>query len=53
MKHNTHIGDEIMIETLEKKGRLGEKVPGGPDFTDSDWKVGTAALLEKNSESKM
>jgi hypothetical protein len=53
MKHNTHIGDETMIETLEKKGRLGEKVHGGPDFTEPDWKAGTAALLAKTSESKM
>jgi hypothetical protein len=53
MKHNTHIGDETMIETLEKKGKLGEKVPGGPDFTDSVSKVGTAALVAKTSESKM
>lgn len=35
-KHNTHYGDEIMITNLEKMGRLGEKVPGGPDLTDQD-----------------
>ena len=27
-----------MIENLEKMGRLGEKVPGGPDLTDADLK---------------
>jgi hypothetical protein len=42
-----------MIEDLEKKGKLGEKVPGGPDFTESVSKVGTAGLLAKTSESKM
>ena len=42
-----------MIETLERDGKLGEKVPGGPDFTEPISKVGRAALLAKTSESKM
>ena len=42
-----------MIENLEKMGKLGEKVPGGPDFTDSDLKEARAAQLVKVSESKM
>lgn len=28
-----------MITNLEKMGRLGEKVPGGPDLTDQDLKL--------------
>ena len=39
LKHNTHHGDEKMIENLYKMGRLGEKVPGGPDLTESDLKT--------------
>ncbi|TAQ89709.1 hypothetical protein B7494_g1978 [Chlorociboria aeruginascens] len=37
-EHNTHIGDEAVIENLYKMHRLGEKVPGGPDLTDGDIK---------------
>lgn len=35
-KFNTHYGDEDVITNLERMGRLGEKIPGGPDLTDSD-----------------
>jgi len=42
-----------MIETLERDGKLGEKVPGGPDFTGPISKVATAALVAKASGSKM
>ena len=38
MQHNTHFGDEELIENLEKGGKLGEKVPGGPDLTNNDIK---------------
>ena len=52
MKHNSHIGDEPMIETLWKMGRLEEKVPGGPDLTDSDLKT-TRASAAKPAAAKM
>jgi hypothetical protein len=42
-KHNLHIGDESMIKNLHRMGRLGEKVPGGPDLTDADLKIARAA----------
>jgi len=38
LKHNTHFGDEPMIENLYNMNRLGEKIPGGPDLTDADIK---------------
>ncbi len=47
MKYNTHLGDEFMIENLEKMGRLGEKVPGGPDLTESDLKTARAGETSK------
>lgn len=37
-EHNEHLGDETMIENLERNGRLKEKLPGGPDLTDADLK---------------
>ncbi|KAH8603089.1 NUDIX hydrolase domain-like protein [Bisporella sp. PMI_857] len=33
-EHNSHYGDEAIIEVLQKAGRLGEKIPGGPDLTE-------------------
>ena len=53
MQHNDHIGDEHMIENLEKMGKLGEKIPGGPDLTESDLKTAKAAETSKFSASKM
>lgn len=52
LKHNTHHGDEKMIENLYKMGRLGEKVPGGPDLTESDLKTARAGAVPKDA-SKM
>jgi hypothetical protein len=49
MKHNIHHGDEKMIENLYKMGRLGEKVPGGPDLTDSDLKAARAGTVPKDA----
>ncbi|KAH9221557.1 NUDIX hydrolase domain-like protein [Leptodontidium sp. 2 PMI_412] len=49
-EHNTHFGDEPMIENLYKMNRLGEKIPGGPDLTDADIKTArdaTAAGVAK------
>lgn len=37
-QHNTQFGDEELIENLERQGKLGEKVPGGPDLTNNDIK---------------
>ncbi|KAK0119063.1 hypothetical protein ONS95_007925 [Cadophora gregata] len=37
-EHNTHFGDEPMIDNLYNMNRLGEKIPGGPDLTDADIK---------------
>lgn len=42
-----------MIENLEKMGKLGEKVPGGPDLTESDLKTAKAAERAKYSPSKI
>ena len=42
-----------MIENLQKKGRLGEKVPGGPDLTDADLKTARAALTATSSGAKI
>jgi len=44
-EHNSHFGDERMIEMLEKLGRLGEKVPGGPDVAGVDVKERAAATV--------
>jgi coenzyme A diphosphatase NUDT7 len=52
MKHNDHHGDEKMIENLYKMGRLGEKVPGGSDLTESDLKTARAGTVPKDA-SKM
>jgi coenzyme A diphosphatase NUDT7 len=41
-----------MIENLQKMGKLEEKVPGGPDLTDTDIKTAKIAAL-KASDSKM
>jgi coenzyme A diphosphatase NUDT7 len=49
MKHNTHHGDEKTIENLYKMGRLGEKVPGGPDLTDSDLKTAREGTISKDT----
>ena len=35
-----------MIENLQQKGKLGEKVPGGPDLTDSDIKDAKIASIK-------
>ena len=35
-----------MIENLEKMGRLGEKIPGGPDLTDADVKSASVAAAK-------
>ena len=53
MEHNDHHGDEAMIENLEKMGKLGPKVPGGPDLTESDLRTAKAAETAKHSASKM
>lgn len=42
-----------MIENLERMGKLGEKVPGGPDLTESDLKTAKAVETAKVSVSKM
>jgi len=52
LKHNIHHGDEKMIENLYKMGRLGEKVSGGPDLTESDLKTARIGTVPKDA-SKM
>jgi hypothetical protein len=42
-----------MIENLEKMGKLGPKVPGGPDLTESDLRTARAAETAKHNASKM
>jgi hypothetical protein len=44
-----------MIGTLYNMGRLEEKVPGGPDLTDSDMKAAHAARAKsvKTTAPKM
>ena len=49
VKHNTHHGDEQMIENLHNMGRLGEKVPGGPDLTDVDLKTARVGTVQKDT----
>lgn len=49
IQHNGHIGDEGMIENLEKMGKLGEKVPGGPDLTESDIKTAKIAAAKASA----
>jgi hypothetical protein len=49
MQHNIHYGDEKMIENLYKMGRLGEKVPGGPDLTDADLKTAREGTVPKDT----
>ena len=41
-----------MIETLQRMGKLEEKVPGGPDLTDSDMKIAKDATLN-SAEAKI
>lgn len=52
-EHNTHIGDETLIENLQRMGRLREKVPGGPDLTDADMLFARAEALKANSTAKI
>jgi hypothetical protein len=33
-QHNAHFGDEALIESLQKLGRLEEKVSGQKDLSD-------------------
>ncbi|RDW74020.1 hypothetical protein BP5796_07462 [Coleophoma crateriformis] len=52
---NTHLGDERMIENLEKMGQMKEKKLGGPDLSRTDLEEAskkTAAELRK-SDAKM
>jgi len=49
---NDHLGDEALIEHLDKMGRLGEKVPGGPDLTDTDIRRAKVAVA-KGSAAKI
>ncbi|KAI9053479.1 hypothetical protein LZ554_002435 [Drepanopeziza brunnea f. sp. 'monogermtubi'] len=42
--HNTHFGDEAMIEKLYKMNRFGEKVPGG--LTDADIQAARARVAQ-------
>lgn len=42
-----------MIENLQAMGKLGEKVPGGPDLTETDLKTAKAAETAKHAASKM
>lgn len=42
-----------MIETLYNMGKLGEKVPGGPDLTDGDMKAAHAARAKATTSPKM
>lgn len=37
-QHNAHIGDEALIESLQKLRRLEEKVPGQKDLSDVEIK---------------
>jgi hypothetical protein len=53
LKHNDHIGDEALIENLQKMGRLGEKVPGGPDLTDTDFKTAKIAAAKAAGYAKI
>ena len=41
-----------MIENLQRMGKLDEKIPGGPDLTDSDIKTAKIAAL-KSAEAKI
>jgi len=50
-KINDHLGDEALIEYLDKMGRLGEKVPSGPDLTDID--IRKAAIEVSKGTAKM
>jgi coenzyme A diphosphatase NUDT7 len=38
-----------MIEHLEGMGRLGEKVPGGPNLTDADLKSARSRAIKADS----
>ncbi len=38
-----------MIESLQSMGRLGEKVPGGPDLTDADLRIARAGAIKADS----
>ncbi|RDW67751.1 hypothetical protein BP6252_09147 [Coleophoma cylindrospora] len=52
---NTHLGDERMIENLEKMGQMKEKKPGGPDLSRTSLEEAskkTAAEMRK-SDAKM
>ncbi len=40
------MGDESMMEDLEKMGRLREKVPGGPDLTEPALKTPKAEAVK-------
>ncbi|RDL36855.1 uncharacterized protein BP5553_06207 [Venustampulla echinocandica] len=50
-EHDAHIGDERMIGNLERMGKLGPKVPGGPDLTESDLKTAISDSRKKSSGS--
>ncbi|KAL3423578.1 NUDIX domain-containing protein [Phlyctema vagabunda] len=54
-EYNTHIGDEEMIENLEKMGSMKEKVSGGPDLSRVDLvKASEKAKAEmRAADSKM
>ncbi|TVY38958.1 Peroxisomal coenzyme A diphosphatase 1,peroxisomal [Lachnellula subtilissima] len=53
MQYNENLGDEPIIEMLEKTGKLGEKVPGQPDLAESNTETSKATETAKVSASKM
>lgn len=48
-KFNKHYGDEDLITNLYEMGRLGEKIPGGPDLTDNDLRQARRSPVSANS----
>ncbi|KAK4185508.1 NUDIX hydrolase domain-like protein, partial [Podospora australis] len=52
-EHNTHFGDEKIIEGLERLGRLGPKKRRGSTITGADIKKAAEVIKKKEEGSKM
>ncbi|KAK4181269.1 putative peroxisomal coenzyme A diphosphatase precursor [Triangularia setosa] len=52
-EHNSHFGDEKIIEGLERLGRLGEKKRRGSTVTKEDVKKAAEVMTRKQEGSKM
>nr|CDP22746.1 Putative peroxisomal coenzyme A diphosphatase precursor [Podospora anserina S mat+] len=52
-EHNSHFGDERIIEGLERLGRLGEKKRRGSTVTKEDVKKAGEIMTKKEEGSKM